>query len=140
MIKKQTLSDDISQHCTDSLEQALSAERHPLWQRHCPELSDIDFVRLGLIRCISGVDSGRHFLQIADDIHDEVIPTSTYFNALKSPRRTRMLKALEQQSYPLQCERLREQGVDYLKLFPEPNEYTVEAADGHFIAHACLLY
>jgi hypothetical protein len=28
-------------------------------------------------------------------------------------------------------------GIDYLKQFPELDEYRVEAADGHFIQHAC---
>ena len=47
-----------------------------------------------------------------------------------------MLEALEQQSYQLHCETLLSQGIDYLKAFPELDEYTVEAADGHFIDHA----
>jgi len=28
---------------------ALFAERQPLWPRSCPEMSDIDFTRLGLM-------------------------------------------------------------------------------------------
>jgi hypothetical protein len=35
------------------------------------------------------------------------------------------------------CETLQFRGVDYLKEFSELAEYTVEAADGHFIDHAC---
>ena len=48
-----------------------------------------------------------------------------------------MLEALEQQSYQLHCETLSSQGIDYLKHFPELDDYTVEAADGHCIDHAC---
>jgi len=45
------------------MEQALAAERYPLWKRNCPEMSDVDFIHFGLLRCIDTVDSGRHFLQ-----------------------------------------------------------------------------
>lgn len=137
MLNSQTLTDDIIQHCAQSLNKALAAERHPLWKRHCPELTDSDFIHLGLTRCISAVDSGRHFLQIADDIHQEQIPVSSYFNTLKSPRRTSMLKAVEQHSYQLHCDTLHAHDVDYLRAFSELEDYIVEAADGHFMDHAC---
>ena len=137
MLESLTLRKHITQHITDCMSRALSSERYPLWERDCPELKDVDFIELGLLRCISTVDSGRHFLQNAEELYKEQCPVSTYFNSLKSTRRTSMLEAIEQHSYNVQCETLRFQGVDYLKEFPELNEYTVEAADGHFIKHAC---
>ncbi len=132
-----TLNDHIIAHCDKSMEMALSVERYPLWVRSCPEMSDIDFLRFGLLRCIGNVDSGRHFLQTTDDIYGVDLPLSTYFNSLKSPRRTRMLEAIEKQSYRLHCEMLASHGINYLQHFPELDQYTVEAADGHFIEHAC---
>jgi len=48
-----------------------------------------------------------------------------------------MVKAIEKQSYSLQSEILSSLGVNYLKQFPELDAYRVEAADGHFIQHAC---
>ncbi len=48
-----------------------------------------------------------------------------------------MVKAIEKQSYLLQTEILSSLGIYYLKQFPELDEYRVEAADGHFIQHAC---
>jgi len=48
-----------------------------------------------------------------------------------------MLEALEKQSYILHCNTLASHGIDYLQPFPELDQYTVEAADGHFIDHAC---
>ncbi|GFO71918.1 transposase, IS4 family [Bathymodiolus japonicus methanotrophic gill symbiont] len=137
MLKDLPLSEHIHQHCNESMERALLAERHPLWARSCPELKDIDFIRLGLLRCISVVDSGRHFLQTNEQIYGQLLPHSTYFKSLKSHRRTSMLEAFEQQSYHLHAETLLLQGIDYLKAFPELDEYTIEAADGHFIDHAC---
>ncbi|NOR80673.1 MAG: transposase [Methyloprofundus sp.] len=136
MLKDLTLSEHILQHCNESMERALLAERYPLWPRSCPELNDIDFIQLGLLRCISAVDSGRHFLQTNEGIYGQSLPHSTYFKSLKSHRRTRMLEAFEQQSYQLHCETLLSQGIDYLNAFLELDEYTVEAADGHFIDHA----
>ncbi|GFO76301.1 transposase, IS4 family [Bathymodiolus platifrons methanotrophic gill symbiont] len=77
------------------------------------------------------------FLQAAEEVHEEQCPLSTYFKSLKSPRRVRMLEAVEQQSYDIDSETLSSHGIDYLKSFPELNDYTVLAADGHFIDHAC---
>ena len=132
-----SINDHIIEHCIKAMEKAILAERHPLWLRACPEMNDIDFIRFGLMRCMSTVNSGRHFLQTADNIHDEQLPLSTYFNALKSSRRKKMLEALEEKSYQLHTKTLEDSGIDYLKQFPEFKEYTVEAADGHFIDHAC---
>ncbi|WP_221896510.1 hypothetical protein [Bathymodiolus japonicus methanotrophic gill symbiont] len=87
-----------------------------MWARSCPELKDIDFIRLGLLRCISVVDSGRHFLQTNEQIYGQLLPHSTYFKSLKSHRRTSMLEAFEQQSYHLHAETLLSQGIDYLTL------------------------
>ena len=137
MTENLTLSDSIVQHINDSMELALASERYPLWKRNCPELTDIDFIRLGLHRTMSVVDSGRHFLKVTDDIHNEKIPLTTYFKSLASLRRANMLKAVEQQSYQLLSKILQERGVNYLLSYSELNEYTVEAADGHFIDHAC---
>ena len=132
-----TLSDSIVQHINDSMVLALAAERYPLWKHACPKLTDIDFIRLGLHRTISAVDSGRHFLKVTDDIHNEKIPLTTYFKSLASLRRANMLKAVERQSYHLLSKILQEKGIDYLQSYSELNEYRVEAADGHFIEHAC---
>ena len=137
MHKTQTLNNFIFEHCNQSIDNACSAERYPLWKRSCPELKDIDFICLGLLRCISQVDSGHHFLQTAEEVYGEKVPHSTYFKSLKSTRRLSMLEAVELQSYERHCATLSSQGIDYLTSFPELNEYTVLAADGHFIDHAC---
>jgi hypothetical protein len=34
MLKELTLSEYIHQRCSESMERALFAERHPLWRRH----------------------------------------------------------------------------------------------------------
>ena len=134
MINNLSFNDYLLTHCNESMERALATERHPAWQRSCPEMN---VIRFGLLRSISAVDSGRHFIQTAEEVHGELLPHSTYFKSLKSSRRTRMLEAIERQSYKIHCDHLASSGIDYLKSFPELDEYTVEAADGHFIDHAC---
>lgn len=49
----------------------------------------------------------------------------------------KMVEATERQSYQLQDKALSSLGINYLQQFPELDEYKVEAADGHFIQHAC---
>ena len=137
MNKITSLNDYITSHCNASLEKATLAERCPLWARACHGMNDADFIRLGVMRCITTPSSGRHFLQNTDEIHNEAIPLSTYFNSLKSARRRKLLEAVECQSYLLHANTLEQHGVDYLAQFTELKEYTVEAADGHFIDHAC---
>ncbi|VAW55791.1 hypothetical protein MNBD_GAMMA07-1033 [hydrothermal vent metagenome] len=137
MNEPMTIKDYITDHFNVSMEKAIAAERFPLWKRSCDTIDDVTFLRHGLLRCISTAHSGRHYLQITDEIYDETLCHSSYFNALKSPRRMNMVKAIEKQSYSLQSEILSSLGVNYLKQFPELDAYRVEAADGHFIQHAC---
>lgn len=137
MNKLKTIDEYITNHCNASMEKAIAAERFPSWKRSCETIDDVTFCRHGLLRCISAAHSGRHYLQMSDEIHDETLFHSSYFNALKSSRRMNMIKALEKQSYQLHSETLSSLGVNYLKQFPELDAYRVEAADGHFIQHAC---
>ena len=137
MNEMMTMEEYITDHSNVSMEKALAAERFHLWKRSCDTIDDVTFLRHGLLRCISPVHSGRHYLQVTDEIVDETICHSSYFNALKSSRRMNMVKATEKQSYQLQSKALSSLGIDYLKQFPELDEYKVEAADGHFIQHAC---
>jgi len=116
---------------------ALAAERHPLWVRSCGTLDDISFVSHGIRRCITPFNSGRHYLQFTDEVYNKPISHSNYFDSIKSSRRMLMVEAIEKQSYLNHCETLANSGINYLKQFPELNGYRVEAADGHYIKHAC---
>jgi len=42
MYESQALNDFIFDHCNKSMENAISAKRHPLWKRSCPELNDMN--------------------------------------------------------------------------------------------------
>jgi len=137
MTKSITTSEYITKHCDKSLKKASDLERFPLWKRACGILDDITFTHHGILRVMSASHSGRHYLQTTNEIYNESICHSSYFNALKSKRRMKMMIALEKQSYQIHTETLSALGVNYLKQFPELDEYRVEAADGHFIQHAC---
>ncbi|MCK5835294.1 MAG: transposase [Lentisphaeria bacterium] len=131
-----TTKDHIELHCAQSIQAALDATRYTTWERKCPEVTDLDFLSAGLFRCLTVADSGRHFLQTAEEIGEKLTHSNYYVN-MKSPRRTAMLNAVEKQSYKIVSQKLESLGVNYLKQFNEFDGYTVEAADGHFIDHAC---
>jgi len=137
MSKELTMSDFIRQHSEDCMMNALGAVRYTTWERNCPELTDTDFVNMGLQRCIMPVDSGRHFILNSKQQRNISCPHSTYFNSLHSRRRSDMLEAVSRESYRIVCTEAAEKGIDYLAHFPELNGYEIEAADGHFIKHAC---
>lgn len=137
MNTKVTVKDYMKAHCEQSMSRALEAQRYTTWEKKCPVLSDVDFVYSGLLRCFSLSDSGRHFLQTATEVFDNPLTHTNYFTNLNSMRRTNMLEAVEKQSYKLNCQKMEALGINYLKQFPELDDYTVEAADGHFIDHAC---
>jgi len=136
MNEMMTMGEYLTDHCSVSFEKALAAERFPSWKRSCEAIDDVTFLLHGLRRGLSPVNSGRHYLQTTSETYDDTIHHSSYFNALKSPRRMEMVKAAEQQSYQLQNKILSSLGINYLEQFPELDEYKVEAADGHFIQHA----
>lgn len=132
-----SMEDLILKHITDSMSNALEADRYAHWKLNCPELTDVDFVRLGVLRCLAKVDSGRHFLQDMAQVAEEQWAHSTYFQALHSRRRLEMVKALSIQSKLLYDLKMESMNIDYLAQFPELDDYDVEAADGHFVDNAC---
>ncbi|MFT6450291.1 MAG: hypothetical protein ACJAW8_002672 [Oleispira sp.] len=137
MKEMMTMKEYITDHCHVGMDRAIAAERFPLWKRPCDTIDDLNFILHGLLRCIIPAKSDRHYLQITDEIYDETVCHSSYFNALKSARLMNRVKAQEKQSDQLHSETLSFLGIDYLKKSSELDEYRDEATDGHFIQHAC---
>ena len=100
-------------------------------------LSDEHFLRLGVTRALEGEESGRAFLQALADRPEEdlAVARSTWFDALKSERRLKVLQEVATQSYRHFERELA--GRDWLESFPELAIHPVWAVDGHQIEHAC---
>lgn len=131
-----TTKEYIKSHCEQSMSSALNATQYTTWERNCSEVTDLNFVNAGILRCLTIADSGRHFLQTSEELGEKMTHSNYYVN-LKSRRRTDMIKAVEEQSYKINCSKIQKLGIDYLEQFSELKDYTVEAADGHFMDHAC---
>lgn len=116
MLNTLSLNDNLLTHCNECMKKALAA-RHPVWQKLCSQMNDIDFIRLSLLRSVSAVDSGRHCIQIAEEVHSKLLPHLTYFKALKFSRRIRMLEATDPQSYLIRSKiNLKEEKPGLLRL------------------------
>ncbi len=105
--------------------------------RSCSELTDLLFIEACLKRVISQNQSGLEFLQALHEIDNQIIPRSTFFDALKSSRRLNSITEMSQLHYKLLLAQMTLASVDHLKDFPELSDYDVFSADGHFIEHPC---
>lgn len=104
-------------------------------QHVCPQLSDGDWLRLGVHRCLmrQPKSSGRGFLQTLASFAPQLSPGhSHFFESLKSSRRLRLCTELNTRL----CERARAVLPDALSPFTALKGYEVYAGDGHFHGHA----
>ena len=94
----------------------------------CPEISDADWVRIGIQRVLEEVPSGRGFLQEHGPRFDLSLKASNYFTSLQSPRRAAMLQEV--------CEavvrEVQASGIDRLGHVPELAKYVCFAVDMHW--------
>lgn len=96
--------------------------------RPCPELPDLDFVRLGIHRVLESSPSGRGFLQEHGSRFERVPTHSNYFSTLRSPRRGKLLEDLHDRLISAASILL----PDRLCSIPELSSYECFAADGHW--------
>ena len=102
-------------------------------RRHCPELSDSDWLRLGVQRCLQAQTSGRGFLQTLAALAAPCCPeNSHFFESLKSQRRLDLCAEINARL----CAHARTVLPDALAAFPALAGFDVHAGDGHFHAHA----
>jgi hypothetical protein len=102
-------------------------------QRVCHELSDADWLRVGVHRCLMSQPSGRGFLQALGSLDPELCPANShFFESLKSRRRLDLCAELNTRL----CDLGRTQLPDALGAFAALDGFDVHAADGHFHAHA----
>ena len=96
--------------------------------RTCPELPDSAWIELGLDRVLQEVPSGRGYLQQHGYRLNHCPPRANYFEALKSDRRLRLLRELNDQLIQSLVPTLN----DPLAIYPELVEFDLYAGDGHW--------
>jgi hypothetical protein len=102
-------------------------------QRHCPELSDASWLRLGVQRCLAPQTSGRGFLQTLASLAPGLCPdNSHFFESLKSRRRLGLCMELNARL----CAHASKVLPDALTAFPCLAGFDIHAGDGHYHAHA----
>lgn len=101
--------------------------------RQCPELSDAQWIYLGVGRCLMAQSTGRGFLQCLASLSPDQCPElSHFFSTLKSERRLKLLGEVNDRL----CEQGHQRLPDALAVFPCLQDFDLHAGDGHFHAHA----
>ena len=131
---QQLENQNLQEMLSDQLEQCL---RHHT--RTCKGLPDMTFILACLKRVITHNQSGRDFLQFLNEVEDQDVRRSTFFDAIKSKRRCHTVSEMSHLHHELLSNLLTSTGVDHLAGFPELEDYEVFSADGHFIKHSSHL-
>ena len=96
--------------------------------RPCPEVSDEQYVLLGMQRVLEGSESGRAFLQEHGPRHEKPPAPANYFASLHSARRCAVLREVNHGVLTLANGQLHDRLTDIAELAG----YEVFAADGHW--------
>ena len=107
------------------LNELYSFSEHPY---ACSSISDLDFVKLGILRCLSHAKTGHQFLQHHADQGLQDIDPSHFFKALKSKRRLINAASLNE----LLRTRMQGEIKDPFADFKELKTFDIYAADGHY--------
>ena len=99
------------------------------YKRKCKTLSDLEWIKTGLLRILSHEPSGRAFLQKLSDSGGTYLKRSLFFETLKSKRRLKLCRDVSLSLY----ERMRaNKTADPFSQFPELDGYDIHAGDGHY--------
>lgn len=101
----------------------------------CSTISDLDFLQLGILRCVSHTKTGHQFLQHHADHGQQDIDPSHFFKALKSKRRLDNTTSLNE----LLRRTLDRESTDPFDGYKELKNFDIYAADGHY-HHTCTLW
>jgi hypothetical protein len=97
-------------------------------QYHCTELSDLDFLEMGIARCLSDSRTGRDFLQRHGDNGRKQVSVDLFFKGLQSNRRLENLCSINKSlKSPM-----AQPGEDPFASIPELDGFALYAGDGHF--------
>ena len=106
------------------------SELYPLSnsQRNCPGLNDLEYLQMGIERCVSSAKSGNDFLQTYRKADGSKVGVSHFFEALKSQRRLDHQKSTND----LTRAYLRDHTVDELGHIEEFKKWHFVAGDAHY--------
>lgn len=111
------------------LEIISSCEHH----RICTELSDSQWIQMGVCRAIMEVTTGRGFLQRYNPYFNNPIDPSHFFTSLKSDRRLNFCQEVNDRL----CQGIQERLPDPLAQYQELKKFDLYAGDGHWHGPAC---
>lgn len=106
-----------------------------VFSRKCAELTDDEFIQLGIRRVLGDDKSGRAFLQRIKMEKISDIELSHFFKSLKSTRRVNHLKKVFNLLTTGANKKLMES--DRLKEYRELDKFEIFAADGSYVEWAC---
>jgi hypothetical protein len=105
--------------------------------RKCMGISDTEFIDMAFDRVMGEYCSGRDFLQKKNEVDDAGVARATFFSALQSSRRLKLMEDISG-AFNNEIDRYMEVfNTDYLRDFPEIANFQVFSGDGHYINHAC---
>jgi hypothetical protein len=110
----------------------ISAYPHSHRQYDCSELTDLDYLEMGVPRCVSESKTGRDFLQRHGDQGRKCIHVGHHFKALQSNRRLENISSIN----PLLAPVMTECCEDPFASIPELDGFAIIAGDGHYHAGA----
>jgi len=97
-------------------------------QRVCHELSDLEYLQMGIERCTSAARSGNDFLQSYRKANGAKVGVSHFFESLKSKRRLKQQKSMNRLMKPY----LKDHMIDELSRIEELKKWHLVAGDGHY--------
>lgn len=101
-------------------------------QYDCTSLTDLDFLEMGIMRCLSESETGRDLIQRQAD-HDRLdVDVGHFFKSLKSKRRIANLESINSLMKPVVADKTE----DPFAAIPELHAFAVYCGDGHFHAGA----
>lgn len=97
-------------------------------QRKCPEITDLDYLRMGVERCLGQYRSGHDFLQHYQKEDGKKVAVGHFFHELASKRRLANLTSVNEAFLPY----LRDHLPNELAQVEELKGWHLYAGDGHY--------
>jgi len=125
MLKANLYNSQVYSKFFQPLDDLMPACKH---QRGCPEVPDLQWLQLGVGRVLMESNSGRGFLQQHGAIFGMEPAYHRFFDALRSPRRKRLVAEMNQVLVDSADSKLN----DPWAAFPELANFDIYAGDGHW--------